>query len=57
MPGFPAAIMGAVGGEPGDRMLLGVCTVWVLGVMLLEDLGAVRGKDAVGERGADLFWG
>lgn len=37
VPGFPTAIMGAVGGNPGGRMLLGVCSVWVLGVMLLED--------------------
>lgn len=37
VPRFPTAIMGAVGGGPGERMLLGVCTVWVLGVMLLGD--------------------
>lgn len=37
VPGFPAAIMGAVGGNLGKGCCWGVCTVWVLGVMLLGD--------------------
>ena len=35
-PGSPLPLWVQLGGEPGDRMVLGVCAVWVLGVVLLE---------------------
>lgn len=55
-PGFPAAIMGAVGGNLGAMLLGGVRCVGS-GGDAVGGLSVVCGKDAVGERGADVLWG